>query len=79
MILDNKLCMAQQIDNMYKKANMKLGILRKIRRFVTERTAVSIYKAMIRPHMEYIDFIIESGSREKIEKWISFRIRPYDV
>ena len=68
MILDNKLNMKQQIDSMYKKANMKLGILSKIRRFIKEGTAVKIYKTMIRPHLEYIDFIIESGNKDNIDR-----------
>ena len=68
MILDNKLNMSQQLDSMYKKANIRLGILCKIRRLITESTASRIYKTMIRPYMEYIDFIVESGTKEKIEK-----------
>ena len=50
MLLDNKLAMMQQIDNVYKQANSKLGILCKIRRYMTESTAVRIYTTMIRPH-----------------------------
>ena len=53
---------------MYKKANARLGIFCKIRRFVTEKIACRIYKTMIRPHMEYIGFIIESGTNEKVAK-----------
>ena len=68
MTLDNKLNMFQRIDSMYKKASMKLGILCKIRRFITDRTAARIYKTMIRPHLEYIDFVIESGTKECIAK-----------
>ena len=68
MMLDNKLSMSQQIDNMHKKSNMRLGILCKIRRYITEKMAERIYKTMIRPHLEYIDFIVESGTKEHIEK-----------
>ena len=68
MLLDNKLGMTQHVDNMYKKANSKLGILCKIRRFIKEDTAVRIYKTMIRPHLEYIDFVIDSCSKNGIDK-----------
>ena len=54
MLLDNKLGMSQHVDNMYKKINSKLGILCKIRRFITENTAAKIYKTMIGPHLEYV-------------------------
>ena len=68
MLVDNKLSMPQQINNMYKKANMRLGILCKIKRYISEGTASRIYKTMIRPHMEYIDFIIDSGTMEKVDE-----------
>ena len=68
MLLDDKLSMNDYLDNMWKKANSKLGILAKIRRFISEKTAVRIYKTMIRPHLDYIDFVVESGSANHIQK-----------
>ena len=68
MLLDDKLSMNNYLDNMWKKANSKLGILAKIRRFISEKTAVRIYKTMIRPHLDYIDFVVESGSANRIQK-----------
>ena len=63
MLLDS---MSHQIDSMDKKANMRLGILCKIRSFVYKKNSVRIYKTMICPHMKYIDFIVESSTKEKI-------------
>ena len=68
MIIEHKLNMDKQIECMYKKTNKKLGILSKIRMFISSSTAARIYKTMIRPHMEYVDFIIESGSKVWISK-----------
>ena len=68
MIIEHKLNMDKQIDSMYKKANKKLGILAKIRMFITNKTAIRIYKTMIRPHLEYVDFIVESGSKTLVSK-----------
>ena len=68
MILDNKLSMNDHIDNMWKKANTKVGILGKIRRFISQKTAINIYKCMIRPHLDYIDFVLESGTSDRILK-----------
>ena len=48
MLLDDKLNMTDRVDNMYKKANSRLAILSKIRRYITERTAANIDKTMIR-------------------------------
>ena len=66
MVMGNKLDMSHHVDNMYKKANTKLSILCKIRCFILEKRAVRIYKTMIRRHIEYIDFVIESSNKESI-------------
>ena len=68
MIIDERLNMDKQVAGMYKKANKKLGILARIRIFITCETACKIYKTMIRPHLEYVDFIIESGSKIYVNK-----------
>ena len=44
------------------------GILRKIRRYLSKVTATLIYKVMIRPHYDYGDYMIDSGSKTNIDK-----------
>ena len=68
MIIQEKLNLNIQIESMYKKANKKLGILTKIRNFITTNTAVKIYKTMVRPHLEYVDFIVDSGCKNLISR-----------
>ena len=68
MIMDDKLAMNNYLDVTWKKTNAKIGILAKIRRYISEKTATRIYKSMIRPHLDYIDFVIESGSADRINK-----------
>ena len=68
MMLDNKLVMNEHIDNMWKKANTKVGILSKVRRFISQKAAIDIYKCMIRPHLDYIDFAVDSGTADRIKK-----------
>ena len=68
MVLEHKLSMDRQIESMYKKATKKLGILSKIRMFISCKTSARIYKTMIRPHLEYVDFIVESGSKKLVSK-----------
>ena len=60
--------MNDYLDVMWKKTNTKLWILSKIRRFISEITAVRIYKTMIRPHLDYIDFVVDSGSSDRVQK-----------
>ena len=52
----------------WKKANTKIGILSKVRRFISQKTATNIYKCMIRPHLDYIDFVVDSGISDRILK-----------
>ena len=44
------------------------GILRKIRRYISEETVVLIYKVMIRSHFDYGDYMIDSGTQKNIDK-----------
>ena len=68
MVLDSKLAMNNYLDVIWNKTNAKIGILAKIRRFISENTAARTYKCMIRPHLDYIDFVIESGSADRVSK-----------
>ena len=60
--------MNEYVDSMWKKANAKVGILSRIRRFILEKTATNIYKCMIRPHLDYIDFGVDSSASDRILK-----------
>ena len=68
MLLDDKLTMNEYVDSMLKITNSKIGILAKIRRFISEKTAARIYKIMIRPHLDYIDFVVDSASAGRVKK-----------
>ena len=63
MHVDDKLQMNKHVESIYKKARSKLGILYKICRFITSQTCLLLYKVMIRPHMEYGDFVIDSAGQ----------------
>ena len=73
IILDDKLTMNSYVDSMWKTANSKIGILTKIRRFVSVKTATKIYKTMIRPHLDYIDFVVDSSSTDRVKKLDSLK------
>ena len=68
MQIDDKLQMNRHVENMYKKARCKLGILYKIRRFIGYQTSILLYKVMIRPHLEYGDFIVGTANQNFINK-----------
>ena len=50
---------------MYKEANSRLGILCKIKRYITEDTAARIYKTMITLFLEYINFLGNICSKDR--------------
>ena len=68
VIIDKELKMSSRVDSMFKKTNTKLGILSKVRRYLTKSTTVKVYKTMVRPYLEYIDFVIKSSTKEKIKR-----------
>ena len=51
---------------MYRKCLSKLGILYKIHRFVSQETALSIFKVMVLPCLDYGDFVDNSAQITKI-------------
>ena len=68
IILDDQLSYNDYVDNIWKKTNNKIGTLSRIRRFISVKTAVNIYKCMIRPHLDYIDYVIDSTSSDRVSK-----------
>ena len=68
MILDDKLTMNDYLHAVWTKTNSKIGILSKIRRFISEKTATRIYKCMIRPNLDYIDYVLDSSSADRVQK-----------
>ena len=66
--IDDKLTMKNHIENVCKSVQRKYGILRKIRRYISCKTALLVYKVMIRPHFDYGDYLIDSGTQCNIDK-----------
>ena len=75
MQIDDKLQMNKHVENMYKKARCKLGILYKIRKFIGYQTSLLLYKVMILPHMEYGDFIVDSANQKSISKLDTLQVK----
>ena len=77
--MDDKLSMNVYLDVIWKKTNAKIGILASIRRFISTKSATRRYKCMIRPHLDYIDFVINSGSANRIKKDIETLQEKYKI
>ena len=75
IMLDDKLSMNNHIDHVTKKVQGKLCILRKFRKHISEKTALRIYKTLIMCHLDYGDFVIDSGSKANIDRLDRLQVR----
>ena len=68
VVMDDKLCMNSHINHIVKKVQGRLSTLRKFRRHITATTALRIYKGLMLCHLDYGDFVVESGNKENIDR-----------
>ena len=66
--LDHMLSYDKHLDNVVNKTTQKLYIFRKIRRFISEQTAIIVYKQTILPLLEYCNVLFNSGKKSKLDK-----------
>ena len=66
--LDDALSFDKQLDSVVNKTTQKLYIFRKIRRFISQETAIIVYKQMILPLLEYCSILFNSGKKIKLDK-----------
>ena len=66
--LDTLLSYDKHLESVVNKTMQKLFVFRKIRRFISEKTAITVYKQMILPLLEYCNILFNSGKKTKLEK-----------
>jgi len=71
LILDPELAFDRHVDEKINKANRGIGLIRRLREFLPRDSLVTIYKAHVRPHLDYGDVVYDrpgnSTFSEKIE------------
>ena len=55
VILDVKLTFEEHLENEFNKTNKAIGLLRKLSNVLRRQALVAIYKAFVRPHLDYGD------------------------
>ena len=60
--------MNMHTEKIFKEVSSKLYTFSIIRRFLTTKTALLVYKVMILPHFDNADFIADSATNENTEK-----------
>ena len=59
MYLDTKLNFQKHLNNVLSKVNRTIRLLRKLQAFLLRQSLVTVYKAFIRPHLDYGDIIYD--------------------
>ena len=61
VILDVKLTFEEHLKNVFHKTNKMIGLLRKLSNLLPRKALVTIYKAFVRPHLDYGDVLYDQA------------------
>ena len=61
VILDVKLTFEEHLKNLFNKTNKTIGLLRKLSNLLPRQALVTIYKAFIRPYLDYGDVLYDQA------------------
>ena len=70
MYLDTKLNIQEHLNNVLSKVNKTIGLLRKLQAFLPRQPLVTVYKAFIRPHLDYWDIIYDQSYNDSFHQKI---------
>ena len=59
VILDVKLTFEEHLENVFNKTNKTIGLLRKLSNLLPRQALIIIYKAFVRPHLDYGDVLYD--------------------
>ena len=68
MILDPCLTFTAHIIKLYKKTCSKIGMIKKVRYLIDHSIALSLYKSLVLPHLDYCDTIYMTSTQEDLNK-----------
>ena len=70
MILDSKLSFINHLKEKISIANKGIDIIRRLYNFLARFTLINIYKAYVRPHLDYGDTIYDNSSNASLSQMI---------
>ena len=68
VILDQHLTFDEHVAYLQSKVVKKLGIVRKARDFLDRPAAITLYKSLVLPHIDYCDIVYECTSIGNLQK-----------
>ena len=76
MYFDPKLDFLEHLKNIHAKVNKSIALLQKLQTILPRPTLLTIYKAFIRPHLDYGDTMTMHTMILFIKNWSQFIIMP---
>ena len=70
LILDSKLRFSKHLEEKISIANKGIGIIRRLYNFLPRFTLINIYKAYVRPHLDYGVVIYDNSSNASLSQMI---------
>ena len=68
MYFDRKLDFLEHLKNIHAKVNKSIALLRKLQTILPRPTLLTIYKAFIRPHLDYGDTIYNQACNDSFHQ-----------
>ena len=68
MTLDSSLNFKQHLSNVTRTVSHKLFILSRLRKYLSEKAALLIYKTMVLPYMDYVDVVFHKATGANLER-----------
>ena len=59
LLLDKRLAFDRHVEEMILRANKGVGLITRLRRYLPRNSLLTIYKALIRPHLDYGDVVYD--------------------
>ena len=70
LILDEKLIFGHHLNEKISKANKGIGLIRRLYTYLPRKSLLNIYKAFIRPHLDYGDVIYDQPHNDTLCRMI---------
>ena len=69
LLLDKRLAFDRHVEEMILRADKGIGLITRLRKYLPSNSLLTIYKAFIRPHLEYGDTVYDyPGNASFVEK-----------
>ena len=78
-VLDSSLSFNKNFESSYRKASGRIGLLRKLKGYLTQAAALSIYKMMVIPTLTYAGPVKLSFTKTQLEKMDSLERRANSI